>query len=66
MDKWLCWASMGVAGLVILLFLLDFITGLIMTSGIPFGFISPVMDVIAILAGGVVIFLAWDAMRDLR
>ncbi len=40
--------------------------GLIMTSGIPFGFISPVMDVIAILAGGVVIFLAWDAMRDLR
>ncbi len=60
MDKWLCWGSMGVAGLLLLLFLLDVITGF------PFGSISGVVDAIAILASGLVLYLAWDALRDLR
>ena len=61
MDKWLCWASMGVAGLLLLLFILD------MTPlGIPFGHISTVVDVFGVLASGVVLYLAWDASRDLR
>jgi hypothetical protein len=60
MDKWLCWGSMGVAGLLLLLFLLD------IPVGIPFGGISPVVDVFGILASGLVLYLAWDASRDLR
>jgi hypothetical protein len=60
MDKWLCWASMGVAGLLLLLFLLD------MFLGMPFGGISKVVDVFGVLASGVVLYLAWDASRDLR
>jgi hypothetical protein len=60
MDKWLCWGSMGVAGLLLLLFLLDLI------FKIPFGQISIAVDIVGILASGVVLYLAWDAMRDLR
>jgi hypothetical protein len=60
MEKWLCWISMGVAGVLLLLFLLDFFTG------IPFSKISKFVDVVAVLASGIVLYLAWDAYRDLR
>jgi hypothetical protein len=60
MEKWMCYGSMGVAGLLLLLFLLD------MFTGIPFGKISIVVDIFGILAAGVVGFLAFDAFRDLR
>ena len=60
MDKWLCWGSMGVAGLLLLLFLLDLILR------IPFGRVSLVVDIFGILASGIVLFLAIDAFRDLR
>ncbi|HJT79072.1 MAG TPA: hypothetical protein VJ739_17885 [Gemmataceae bacterium] len=60
MDKWLCWASLGVAGLLLLLFLLDLMVA------IPFGRVSPVVDVFGLLASGLVLYLAWDASRELR
>lgn len=60
MEKWLCWASMGIAGLLLLLFLLDLLTG------IPFGGISAFVDILAILSCGVVLYLGWDAFKDLR
>jgi hypothetical protein len=60
MEKWMCYGSMGVAGLLLLLFLLD------MFTGIPFGKISIAVDIFGILAAGVVGFLAFDAFRDLR
>ena len=60
MDKWLCWGSMGVSGLLLLLFLLDLFVS------IPFGGISKVVDVFGILASRIVLFLAIDAFRDLR
>jgi hypothetical protein len=60
MEKWLCWGSMGAAGLLLLLFLLD------MVAGIPFSGVSPTVDVFGILASGLVLYLAWDASRDLR
>jgi len=60
MEKWLCWGSMGVAGLLLLLFLFDLI------SAYPFGRVSPVVDVICMLACGLVLYLAYDAFRDLR
>jgi hypothetical protein len=60
MDKWLCWGSMGVSGLLLLLFLLDLFLSW------PFGGISKVVDIFGILASGIVLFLAIDAFRDLR
>ena len=60
MEKWLCFGSMGVAGLLLLLFLLDLILG------IPFGGASMGVDIFGILACGVVLYLAFDAFRDLR
>jgi hypothetical protein len=60
MEKWLCWGSMGVAGLLLLLFLLD------LFLSFPFGGISKTVDVLIILSCGVVLYLAYDAFRDLR
>ena len=60
MEKWMCWGSMGVAGLLLLLFLLD------MFLSIPFGGVSWFVDVVSILACGLVLYLAFDALRDLR
>ena len=60
MEKWLCWGSMGVAGLLLLLFLLD------ISLKVPFGGVNRVVDVFGILASGLVLYLAYDAFRDLR
>jgi hypothetical protein len=60
MEKWLCWGSMGMAGLLLLLFLLDIFLKF------PFGGSSVTVDVFGILASGLVLFLAFDAFRDLR
>ncbi len=60
MEKWLCWGSIGVAGFLLLLFLLDF------AAGFPFGGLSKAVDIFGVLASGLVLFLGWDAMRDLR
>jgi hypothetical protein len=60
MEKWLCYGSMGVAGLLLLLFLLD------AAVQVPFGRVSMVVDVFGILASGLVFYLAYDAYRDLR
>lgn len=60
MEKWLCFGSLGVAGLLLLLFLLDLILGF------PFGGASIWVDIFGILACGVVLYLAYDAFRDLR
>jgi hypothetical protein len=60
MEKYLCWGAIGVAGLMLLLFLLDIIVH------VPFGGLSAAVDVFGILASGLVLFLGWDALRDLR
>jgi hypothetical protein len=60
MEKRLCWGAMGIAGFVLLLFLLDLLTSF------PFGRISVVVDIISLIGSGLVLFLAWDALRDLR
>ena len=60
MEKWLCWGSLGVAGVLLIAFILD------IAMGIPFGSLSAVVDILGILACGLVGFLAWDALRDLR
>ncbi len=60
MEKWMCWGSMGVAGLLLLLFLLDIFLA------VPFGGASYIVDGAGILACGAVLYLAYDAFRDLR
>jgi hypothetical protein len=60
MEKWLCWISMGVSGLLLLLFLLD------LFLDIPFGGISGFVDVLCILASGLVLYLSWETLRDWR
>lgn len=60
MERWLCWGSMGVAGLLVLLFVLD------LALSFPFGKVSRSADILGVLACSVVIYLAWDASRDLR
>ena len=60
MEKWLCYGSMGVAGLLLLLFLLD------MFLSFPFGGSSLAVDIVGVLVCGLVLYLAFDAFRDLR
>lgn len=61
MDKILCYGSLGVAILMLLIFLLDLI------AKTPFGggpFVT--VDVFGILASGIVVYLAWNASKDLK
>jgi hypothetical protein len=60
MEKWLCWGSLGVAGLLLLLFLLDLILGF------PFGGIDWYINVVGILACGLTGYLAWESFREIR
>jgi hypothetical protein len=60
MEKWLCWGSLGVAGILLLLFLLD------MFFGIPFGGISWIVNIIGVLACGLTAYLAWESFKELR
>lgn len=60
MEKALCLGSMAVAGLLLLLFLLD------LFLSIPFQGLSTTVDIFGVLACALVLFLAWDALRDLR
>lgn len=61
MEKKLCIASMSVAGLLLILFVLDLIVGF------PFG--GPpaftLIDIVGALAGGILLYLSWNALRDL-
>ncbi len=61
MEKWLCIGSMGVAGLLILLFVLD-----LSPLSFPFGGSSTWVDIFGILLSAIVLYLGYDAFRDLR
>jgi hypothetical protein len=61
MEKKLCIASLCIAGLLLVVFLLDLIIGQ------PFGggstFIT--IDIFGVLAGALLTYLSWNALRDL-
>ena len=60
MEKWLCWGSLGVASILLLLFLLD------MVLSFPFGGIGWTVNIIGVLASGLVGYLAWESFKELR
>lgn len=60
MEKWLCWASMGVSGSMLLLFLLDLVLKM------PFGGLSALIDILGVLASGMVLYLSWNAFQDVK
>jgi hypothetical protein len=60
MEKWMCWGALGASGVVLLLFLLD------LFLKIPFGRLSMAVDIFAIIACGLVAYVSWDALQDLR
>lgn len=66
MEKWMCWGSLSVAGLLLLLFLLDLILSIAQVPFTPFGGISYVVDVVGTLASGLLAFLSWEALREVK
>jgi hypothetical protein len=61
MEKGLTFGALGVAALMLLLFLLDLV------AGFPFGGGSFVaVDIFGLIASGVVVYLAWNTSRDLK
>jgi len=61
MEKALCYGALAIAALMLLVFLLDLV------AGVPFGggpFVTA--DILGLLASGVVAYLAWNAIRDLK
>jgi hypothetical protein len=68
MDKRLCWGAMGIAGIILLLFLLDLVLRVSPATApfLPFGGISTVVDVVGIIIGALILFLSWDAYKDVR
>lgn len=69
MDKALCYGSLAVAILMMIVFLIDLIAGVPFApkvvdpkDGNPFSFV----DVLGFLASGVVAYLAFNASRDLK
>ena len=62
MDKKLCIGSMAVAGIMLVLFLLDLIVNFPFGGTGPFTFI----DILGILASGVLLYMAINAFREVR
>ena len=65
MEKWMCFATLGVAAIMMLVFLLDLIVG------IPFGGSSgsnpfQIFDIFGIFASLVVAYLGFNALRDVK
>lgn len=61
MEKALCYGALGVAALMLLLFVLDIATG------IPFGsgpFIT--YDILGLIAAGIIGYLGFSSLKDLK
>lgn len=61
MEKWMCYSALGLGGLIAILCLVDIF------SGFPFGsgpFI--VYDIFGILCAGIVGYLGFNALKDVK
>jgi len=61
MEKKLCIGALAIAGVMLLLFLVDLFAGFPFGGG---GFVA--IDVIGILASGILGYLAFSALREVR
>lgn len=59
-NQILCWAAIGISGLMGLVFLLDIATGMVLNGA------STTLDVFGLLAAGVIIYVGIDTLRELR
>ena len=62
MDKKLCIGSLAVAGVMLVLFLLDLFVNFPFGGTGPFTFI----DILGIIASGVLLYMAFNAYREVR
>lgn len=60
MEKWMCYAALGIAALMLLVFLADLFSGSVF--GEPFA----VVDVFGVLASGIVAYLGYNALKDVK
>lgn len=61
MEKYMCYGALGVAALMALLFLLDLV------AKVPFGGEAfMVADIFGLIASGIVAYLGFNALRDLK
>ncbi|MEY2611466.1 MAG: hypothetical protein RL240_4537 [Planctomycetota bacterium] len=65
MPRLLCLSGLVVAGLVLLLFLADLIMSLTGGGGI-FSYPSLLMDIVFIICAGLLGYLAWVSLKDLK
>ena len=61
MEKGMCYGTIAIAAIMLLVFLMDLVAGSPFGGG-PFA----VMDVIGVLASGVVGYLGVNALRDVK
>lgn len=61
MEKRLCIASMAVAGLLLLVFLLDLVVGIPFGGGATFR----IIDIVGVTVGGLLLYASWNALKDL-
>jgi hypothetical protein len=67
MEKWMCWAGIGVGAILFILFLLDFILKMAgVETFLPFGGLDYVVDVVCVIASGLLLYLSIDALRELK
>ena len=65
MEKWMCFAALGVAAVMLLVFLLDLIVGFPF-AGTAGGGPFLLFDIFGIIASGVVAYLGFNALRDVK
>lgn len=61
MNKALCFGALGIGALMLLVFLLDLLIKVPFGGG-PF----QMVDIFGLLASGVVVYLGYNALRDLK
>lgn len=64
MEKWMCYAALGISGLMLLIFLFDLFTGSVFGGPDSNPFVT--VDVFGVLASGVVAYLGFSALRDVK
>ena len=68
MEKWLSLGAMGLAGLLLVVFLLDLVAGFPFSGATPEGESSPftLVDIAGVIAGGIIFYLGFSAWKDNR